>query len=202
VLAVLLSRHAGARDVIVGSPIANRRDSRLERLIGFFANTLLMRIAVAPSMRIRAFLGHVRQVALDALRWQDVPFERLVEELAPQRTADVTPLFQVAFSHQITPAAAPSFRDLRVEPVAGTAFHARHPLGVHVSDSPQRIEVSWTWPRELFAPWRIEQLAAHYARIIDAIAADPDQVIGDVDLFTRAERETILSAWNETVRPY
>ena len=97
---LLLMRYSGQDDVVVGTPIANRQDSQLEGMIGFFVNTLAMRVKANPTTTFRALLKDVRRTALEAYRYQDIPFERLVEELAPQRSLNVTPVFQVAFALQ------------------------------------------------------------------------------------------------------
>ena len=102
---VLLARYSGQDDIVVGSPIANRQEEQLEELIGFFVNTLVMRIRLTPAMSFRELLAQVRQTALEAYRYQDIPFERLVEELSPQRSLNTTPVFQVIFALQNMPMA-------------------------------------------------------------------------------------------------
>ena len=102
---VLLARYSGQDDIVVGSPIANRQEEQLEELIGFFVNTLVMRLRLTPAMSLRELLAQVRQTALEAYRYQDIPFERLVEELSPQRSLNTTPVFQVVFALQNMPCA-------------------------------------------------------------------------------------------------
>ena len=101
--AVLLSRYSGQEDIVVGSPIANRQDAQLEEMIGFFVNTLVLRVRVDGRQSFRDLLAQVRRTALDAYQHQDTPFERLVDELSPQRRLDRTPLFQVIFAVQNAP---------------------------------------------------------------------------------------------------
>jgi hypothetical protein len=103
VFGVLLERYSGQQDIVVGSPIANRQETQLEQLVGFFVNSLVLRLRVQPEQSFRELLGAVRTTALEAYRQQDVPFERLVEELAPERNLNATPLFQVAFALQNAP---------------------------------------------------------------------------------------------------
>src|SRR5207247_1053041 len=98
--AVVLAHYSGQDDIVVGTPIANRQDERLEGLIGFFVNTLVLRVPVRATARFEELLRAVRQTALEAYRYQDVPFERLVEELAPPRRLNVSPLVQVVFALQ------------------------------------------------------------------------------------------------------
>ena len=101
--ALLLERYSGQEDIVVGSPIANRQDAQLEGMIGFFVNSLVMRVRTEGEQSFRELLRAVRQTALDAYQHQDVPFERLVDELSPQRSLDRTPLFQVLFAVQNAP---------------------------------------------------------------------------------------------------
>src|SRR5262249_47972953 len=103
VYAVLLQRYSGQDDVVIGSPIANRQDSKLENLIGFFVNALAMRVQIQPDATFAALLADVRRTTLDAYHHQDIPFERLVEELSPQRRLNMSPLFQVWFALQNAP---------------------------------------------------------------------------------------------------
>ena len=100
---LVLARYSGQEDVVVGSPIANRQDAQLEEMMGFFVNTLVMRVGVKPEMSFAEVLQQVRRTALQAYRYQDIPFERLVEELSPQRRLDRTPLIQVSFNLQNLP---------------------------------------------------------------------------------------------------
>ena len=96
--AVLLERHSGQQDIVVGSPIANRQDAQLEHLIGFFVNTLVMRLRVDPHRSFSELLGIVRAVTLEAYQHQNLPFERLVEELSLPRSLNTTPVYQVMFA--------------------------------------------------------------------------------------------------------
>src|SRR5262249_57953053 len=95
---VLMSRYSGQDDIVVGAPIANRQEAQLEELIGFFVNMLVMRVRVERERSFSELLGEVRRMALEAYQHQDVPFERLVEELSPPRSLNTTPLFQVSFA--------------------------------------------------------------------------------------------------------
>src|SRR6202042_1389988 len=113
--AVLLSRYSGQDDIVVGSPIANRQEAQLEEMIGFFVNTLVMRVQVSPGMSFRELLAKVKQTTLAAYQYQDVPFERLVEELAPQRSLNTSPVFQVMFGLQNAPWVNRELKELQIE---------------------------------------------------------------------------------------
>ena len=123
---VLLSRYSGQDDIVVGSPIANRQEAQLEEMIGFFVNSLVMRMRVKGGMSFRDLLGQVRRTALDAYDHQDIPFERLVEELSPQRSLDRTPVFQVSFALQNAPWVPAHLKGLEVEPVSGDELRVRY----------------------------------------------------------------------------
>ena len=131
VFGMLLSRYSGQDDIVVGSPIANRQEEQLEALIGFFVNSLVMRVRPRGEMSFGELLGQVRQTALAAYEHQDVPFERLVEELSPERSLNTTPLFQVMFALQNAPMGQQQLKQLEVNPVRGGELRVRFDLEVH-----------------------------------------------------------------------
>jgi amino acid adenylation domain-containing protein/FkbM family methyltransferase len=176
--AALLSRYSGRDDIVVGTPIANRQDVKVEELIGFFVNTLLMRVRLTPDMTFRQLLAHVRQVTLDAYKYQDVPFDRLVEDLAPQRTLNASPLAQVAFALHNLPAAVPTLHGLDVTPIH--ASYLRIPgidLELHAWDRTQSIDLVWVFDRALYERWRIEQLTKQYVLLLEGVVSDADRTI-------------------------
>ena len=195
---VLLARYSGQDDIVVGSPIANRQEEQLEELIGFFVNTLVMRIQLNPTMSFRELVAQVRRTSLEAYRYQDIPFERLVEELSPQRSLNTTPVFQVVFALQNMPWVSRGMKDLAVEPVAGAELRVRFDLEVHVWESSQGVRITWLYNRGLFDRWRVEQMARQYVRVLEAVVADSDQAIGRVEVLGPEERRRILEEWNDT----
>lgn len=197
-MAVLLARYSGQDDIVVGTPIANRQDAALEDLIGFFVNTLVMRTRVTPGLCGRDLLAAVRQTALAAYEHQDVPFERLVQELGPERSLSRTLVFQVLFAVQNAPSEPPRLPDLEVQAVAGAGPRTRFDLEVHVRMREGRILVGWLYKRDLFDRWRMEQMAAQYVRVLEALAADPDQDVGRIDVLGPAAHRQIVETWNDT----
>jgi non-ribosomal peptide synthetase component F len=195
---VLLSRYSGQDDVVVGSPIANRQEAQLEELIGLFLNTLVMRMRVKPEMSFRELLGQVRGTALDAFRHQDMPFERLVEELSPQRNLNTTPVFQVVFDLQNLPTGAARLTRLEVEPVSGGEPHVRTDLEVHAFDYEGGIGFTWLYNRDLFNHGHMDQMARHYVRVLDSVLADVDQPLHRLEMLGKAERYTLLEEFNAT----
>src|SRR5260370_33812277 len=151
---VLLARYSGQDDIVVGSPIANRQEAQLEEMIGFFVNSLVMRMRVKGQMSFRELLQQVRQTALEAYQHQDVPFERLVEELAPQRSLNSTPVFQVGFALQNAPWEPQRLKGLEVEPVRGRELRGRVGLGVSRAAGGGRESIFLVLHRGLFGRWR------------------------------------------------
>ncbi len=197
---VVLSRYSGQEEIVVGSPIANRQEAQLEEMIGFFVNTLVMRMRVNGEMSFEELMGEVRRVALEAYEHQDVPFERLVEELTPQRSLDTTPIYQVVFALQNAPQVAERVKGLEVEEVMGDELRVRFDLEVHAWESEGEIQIAWLYNRDLFDGWRMEQMGRHYLRVLEAVLADPKERIGRLDMLTAEERRQILEEWNQTRR--
>ena len=195
---VLLSRYSGQDDIVVGSPIANREDAKLEEMIGFFANTLAIRMQVCPKQSFLELLRQVRQTALDACEHQDMPFERLVKELSPQRSLGVTPVVQVLFAMGNVPFEPKQMKGLEVERLESDELRVRFDLEVHAWERGGEIGLYWLYNRDLFDRWRIEQIVGQYLRILQEVAADPEQKVGQIDLLGSEDRRKMLVEWNET----
>jgi non-ribosomal peptide synthetase component F len=193
---VLLARYSGQDDIVVGSPIANRQEANLEQMIGFFVNPLVLRMRIKPAMSFADLLAQVRRTALDSYEHQDVPFERLVEEISPQRSLNSSPIFQVVFTMQDLQD-PPQMKDLQVERLRPDQLQVHVDLEVHIREREGGIQIVWLYNRDLFDRWRIEQMARHYARILDATQADVHGALGKVDLLDAAERLRLLEEWND-----
>ncbi|HEY2114487.1 MAG TPA: amino acid adenylation domain-containing protein [Candidatus Angelobacter sp.] len=201
VFALLLRRYSGQDDIVVGSPVANRQDSRLEQLIGLFVNSLVMRMQINKDETFREFLACVRQSALEAYLHQDVPFEKLVEELSPQRSLNVTPIFQVLFAMQNAPVTIHRLQNLAFEPVRGGHTTVRTDMEVHAYEHSGQITFYWLYKRDLFDRWRIEQMSRHYVRMLELVLANPDWPVHQFDPLTTAEKYQILVEWNSKSAP-
>ncbi|HTU46693.1 MAG TPA: amino acid adenylation domain-containing protein [Bryobacteraceae bacterium] len=195
--AVLLSQYSGQEDIVIGSPVANRKDAQLEELIGFFVNTLAMRIRVEPSLAFRDLLAQVRQTAFDAYEHQDVPFERLVKELAPERRLDAAPIFQVMFALQNTPWRAPDLQDLAVSQVRGQELRVRTHFELYAWEQNEELRFLWIFDCDLFDEWRIEQMARHYIRVLEHIAYKTDQAVGHMNILEEGEQAQLLENWSQ-----
>jgi amino acid adenylation domain-containing protein len=175
--AVLMHRYSGQDDIVVGSPIANRQDERLEGLIGFFANMLAMRVKVDPNSSFRQLLDQVREFALEAYRHQDVPFERVLEELSLERSSNRTPVFQVIFALQNASAGLQELKGLKIEELGAEAWTVRFDLEVNAIERNGQLDIVWIYNRDLFDRGRIEQMARHYERLLTAALQDLDQTV-------------------------
>ena len=198
--AVFLQRYTHQDDIVVGSPIANRREAQLEQLIGFFANTLVLRLQVNPEESFRELLAGVRATALEAFQHQDLPFERLVQELLPQRNLNTTPIFQVVFALQNAPAKLKPLQGVKVEPLVSDELRIRFDLEVHASEQQRGTLLDWLYDCDLFDRWRVEQMARHYGRLLQALQENPDLPLCRVHMLSAEERQMLLEEGNATAR--
>jgi non-ribosomal peptide synthetase component F len=196
--ALLLERYSGQEDIVVGSPIANRQETQLEQLIGFFVNSLVMRVQVLPELSFRELLRAVRATTLDAYLHQDISFERLVEELSPQRNLNSPPLFQVVFALQNAPARPQLLKGVEIKPVIGDELRVRFDLELHALEREGQLELFWLYNRDLFDRWRIEQMARHYLNLLEAAVAAPEVPLARLEMLGAQERQFLVQDFNPT----
>ncbi len=199
---VLLYRYSGTTDIAVGTPVAGRSRLELEGLIGFFANTLVLRTDLAGGPTFRQLLARVRDGALDAYTRQDVPFEKLVEVLAPARDLSRNPLFQVCFALQNLAGNNLRLPGLDVARRDLPTAHAKFDLSLDLRDRDGVLDASFEYCADLFDRETIERLAGHFTGLLDSLLADPDQCIDTVPLLSPAERHRLLVTWNDTTEAY
>ncbi|HTP38663.1 MAG TPA: condensation domain-containing protein, partial [Steroidobacteraceae bacterium] len=205
-LAALLTRLGCGNDIPIGSPIAGRTDSALDDLVGFFVNTLVLRTDTSGDPSFRQLIARVRATNLAAYGHQDLPFERLVELLNPERSLSRHPLFQVMLALQNNAAVSIDLPGLSAsaEPVAGNS--AKFDLSVSLGEqraadgSPAGIGGVIEYATDLFDRGSIETLTARLVRLLQAAVADPERAIGRLDILSADERHTILRTWNDTAR--
>jgi amino acid adenylation domain-containing protein len=202
VFQVLLARYSGQSDIVVGAPIAGRRRIELEGLIGFFANTLVLRSDLSGNPGFRELLERVRENALSDYAHQDLPFERLVEELAPARDLSRNPLFQVSFALQNNPAATLQLEGLQVRRVALPRRNVKFDLSLAVREVEQGLRATWEYSTDLFDAATIARMAEHFQVLLAAIVGAPDQGIDELPLLTEAERQQLLVDGNATATDY
>jgi amino acid adenylation domain-containing protein len=200
-LAVWLHRYTGQRDLAIGVPIANRLRSELEGLIGFFVNQLVLRTDIAGHLTFTELLRRVGDITLDAFAHQDVPFDRVVEEIHPDRDAESNPLFQVAFAFHNTPAASLQVTGLETSLFAADSEGTRFDLELHVRETPTQVDAVLYFDTDLFERDTIVRRLGHLITLLDAACADPSRAISELPFLTSAERDQILS-WNATDREW
>ncbi len=199
---VLLHRWTRQEDIVVGSVVAGRRKVELERLIGFFVNTLVFRGDLSGSPTFRELLGRVREMSLGALAHQDLPFDRLVKELRPDRTVSRNPLFQVMFVLQNAPMAATDLPRLTLEPMEVNTGTAKFDLTLSMIETPGGLRAALEYNADLFEPGSIARLLGCFQTLLESIVAAPDEKISHLALLTPAERHQLLSEFNATQADY
>ncbi|RKH43053.1 non-ribosomal peptide synthetase, partial [Corallococcus sicarius] len=199
---LLLSRYSGQQDVSVGAPIANRNRAETEGLIGFFVNSLVLRARIDSRASFRALLRQVKQSTLAAYEHQDVPFEKLVEALQPQRDLSRSPLFQVIFALQNAPTGSMELPGLRLslrEPETATA---KFDLDLNFQETAEGLAGSIGYSTDLFDASTVRRMMEHYGVLLAALCARPDAPLSTLALLTGDERQRVLVDWNATARDY
>ncbi|TCP59201.1 amino acid adenylation domain-containing protein [Tumebacillus sp. BK434] len=196
----LLHRYTGQEDLLVGSPIAGRNRQEVEGLIGFFVNTLVLRTDLAGNPSFDELLRRVRETVLGAFAHQDVPFERLVEELQPERVLSHSPLFQVSF--QLLSAWQVELQGLDVQSLEVQTSTAKYDLSVAVIEEGDQLALRFDYNTDLFERAMNTRMMEHFRVLLEGIVAEPDQRIGMLPLLTAEERELVLGKWNETAVQY
>ncbi|MBV9773203.1 MAG: AMP-binding protein, partial [Gemmatimonadetes bacterium] len=190
----LLSRWSGQDDVVVGTPVAGRGRLELEELIGFFVNMLVVRTRLEGRPTFRELVGRVREGVLGAQSHQDLPFERLVDELHVERSLDRAPLFQALFAllGESRGDGRLSLGEVQVYPLHSGETTAKFDLSLTMQEGGERLVGSLVYRADLFEGATIERMLQHFRILADQLAADPDRRIDEVDLLTREERAQLL----------
>ncbi len=202
VFQVLLYRYSGQSDIVVGTPIAGRNREEIESLIGFFVNTLVMRARVRGELSFEQLLEQVKEVALGAYAHQDVPFEKLVEELHVERSLSYAPLFQVLFLLQNLPERALEFGGLQMREMQLDGQTVKFDLTLALKERNEELKGSIDYNIDLFTHETVERMTRHFEVALRAIVADPSQRVGEVELLSAAERRQLLAEFNEAETDY
>ncbi|MCA9537841.1 MAG: amino acid adenylation domain-containing protein, partial [Myxococcales bacterium] len=200
-LSVVLSRHSGQDDIVIGSPIANRNRAELEGLVGFFVNTLAPRVDLSGELTVAELLARVRKTTLDAYAHQDAPFERVVDALGAPRDTSRTPLFQVMLVLQNAPLDPPDFGAVTIKPFESESTVAKFDLTLSLTQTAEGMTGGLEYCAALFERTTIERLAEHLRMALTAMVEAPAQRLSAVELITPTER-ALLAAWNDTARPF
>ncbi|WP_373388227.1 amino acid adenylation domain-containing protein [Pseudomonas alcaligenes] len=193
---LLLARYSNQRDIRVGVPVANRQRAETASLVGFFVNTQVLRAEFDAGMSFRQLLAEVRRHALDAQDQQDLPFDQLVEALAPERSLGQTPLFQVLFNHQKRDLGALQLPGLRLEPLAQGVPHALFDLALDsLEDSAGQLRLTLTWARERLDDAQMQQMTNHLLGLLEQVSTTPDQPLVSLPLLDAGDQAR-LAEWN------
>ncbi|MET0625827.1 MAG: amino acid adenylation domain-containing protein, partial [Pyrinomonadaceae bacterium] len=197
---LLLARYSGQDDILVGTPIANRTRGETEDLIGFFVNTLVLRGKISGEMRFSDYLGQVKETCLEAYAHQHVPFEKVVEELQPDRDLGRNPLFQVMFVLQNAPGGELNLPGLKLAPVGVEANPTQFDMALTMIEREQSVHGFWEHSAALFDVATIERMAGHFERLLEEVAAAPRRKLSELEMLCEEERRRLLVEWNRTAR--
>ncbi|WP_153045394.1 non-ribosomal peptide synthetase, partial [Pseudomonas syringae] len=199
----LLSRFSGQDDVVIGTPVANRPRSELESLIGFFVNTLALRIRPEGGLSVAALLEQVKTVMLAAHAHQDLPFEQVVEALQPPRSLGHSPIFQVMLALNNTPGGGEfSLPELSLEPLQAPHTTAQFDLSLALVEADGGLVGSLEYASDLFERATIERMAGHLQVLLEGMVADDQQAVAELPLLSCEQRRQVLESFNDTAAAY
>ena len=198
----LLHRYTGQDDIVVGSPIAGRTHVDTEGLIGFFVNTLVLRTDASGDPTFLELLQRVQRAALQAYDHQEIPFEKLVEELRPPRDSSRNPLFQVVFALQSASRPLPALTPLKLSRLNPPKTVSRFDIELHLEEVEEGIEGLFIYNTSLFEAETIGRMAAHFRTLLEGIVAGPDTRLSELPLLSAVEKHQLLYEWNDTQTDY
>ncbi|MBA2674789.1 amino acid adenylation domain-containing protein, partial [Ramlibacter sp.] len=194
----LLARLSGQEDIVIGTPVANRTRAELEGLIGFFVNTLALRLDLGGNPGTVELLQRVKSESVSAQQHQDLPFEQVVELLKPTRSMAHTPLFQVMFSWQADAQNAIALPGLALQPLAAPVALSKFDLTLHMGEAEGRIAGGFEYASALFERATIERFAGYLVNLLEAMVADEARAVSELPMLPAAERDQLLLHWNAT----
>jgi amino acid adenylation domain-containing protein len=197
----LLWRYSDQESIVVGTPVAARNDIELESMVGLFVNTLVFRSDFSKNLTFRELMRQVREFALDSYPHQDLPFERLVESLVPQRSLDIHPIFQVMFTFQNIPKQIFEIPGLVIKEIAFESGIAKFDLSVEVWDDGQ-LHSQFEYRTDLFEKSTITRMLGHFESLLRQAVKNPDSLVGELEIMSAEEREQVLMDWNCTAADY
>lgn len=199
---LLLHRYSGQEDILVGSPIAGRNRVEVDNLIGFFVNTIILRTDFSGNPTFIELLRQVREVSLEAYEHQDLPFEKLVEELKPERSLGYSPLVQVLFALQNMDRGLPEVSDLSVSRESIDISTAKFDLILFMYEVDTELHALLEYNTDLFDPATIVRMIGHFGNLLKGIASDPAQRLSDIPWLDESEYHRIVTEWNRTRSGY
>ncbi|MDN0087529.1 amino acid adenylation domain-containing protein [Yersinia nurmii] len=199
---VVLSRLSGQQDLVIGTPVANRQAAECETLVGFFVNTLAMRINLAEAPTVAELLAQVRDFSLSAQEHQELPFDQVVELLQPQRSMDKTPLFQVMFAWENFDAVAPALTGMNVELIDPQVTRVKFDLELNLGTRQRSIVGSLNYATALFDRATIERHQQYLISVLRAMVRDDNLAVDRIQLLSDSEYNLLINQWNQTAEPY
>lgn len=199
---ILLYRYTDQKDILIGSPIANRNRTELEGMLGLFVNTLVLRNNLSGNPSFRELLHRVREVTLDAYAHQDLPFEMLVEELQPERDLSRNPLYEVMFVLQNTPSSMQEVSGLTLRTLEFDSGTAQLDIFLSMSESEEGLTGYLEYNTDIFDSKTITQFINNFQTLLENIVANPEQHLSELSLLTASEQEQLLVKFNQTCIDY
>ncbi|MEP6501667.1 amino acid adenylation domain-containing protein [Microcoleus vaginatus] len=200
---ILLYRYTNQPDIVVGSSVANRQSPQIQGMIGFFVNNLVVRTDLSENPTFLQLVQQVRQVVLEAYDHQDLPFDKLVESLHPERHLSYSPLFQISFDMEHESTSDITLKDLKInisEP--GSNDTAKFDLSLSLQKTKQGLTGAFEYSTDLFDPTTIARMIEHWQTLLAGIVANPEQRLSDLPILTAIEQSKLLVEWNQTQQDY
>lgn len=198
----LIHRYTGQEDIVLGSPVAGRTRASVEKVIGLFVNMLVLRTKLEGNPGFFELLHRTQATVLEAIAHQELPFEKLVEELQPQRSASYSPLIQAMFALQDELSDNLKLPGLATAPFTIDPGTAKFDLTFTIVKGGAGFECCAEYNSDLFEAATVRRMLGHYAKVLEGIAADPDQCLSDIPMLTDSERRQMLVDWNKTETDY
>ncbi|MGA2228491.1 MAG: amino acid adenylation domain-containing protein, partial [Syntrophobacteraceae bacterium] len=198
----LLFRYTAQADFAVGSPVASRNRSEIEGLIGFFVNTLVLRADLSGDPDFSELIDRVRKVCIEAYSNEELPFEKLIDEIRPTRDMSYSPLFQVMFAFQNVPGAAIELPELTLAPISIDCGSSMFDLTLFMWEDDKGLSGRIEYSTDLFNAETVERFIGHFRTLLESVVADPSRRLSDLAFLPDAERHQLLVTWNDTYAHY
>ena len=202
VYAILLQRYSGQDDIAIGTPIANRNRKELESMIGFFVNMLVLRTPLSGNPDFTTLLKRVQQMTLQAYQHQDLPFEKLVETIQPERDRSRNPLFQFMFVLQNAPMEPLELDELSLSPLMDLLQATRFDIECHIRYAGDELDILLMYNTDLFSKERVERMLEHYQILLESVLEQPSKTIDSLNMMSSGEAQRLLHQWNQYPAEY
>ena len=199
---VLLYKYSGQTDFVIGTPIANRTQKETEALIGFFVNTLAIRVSLKNDLTVKELFKQVRERMLNAYSHQYLPFEKLVEILQPDRDTSHSPIFQVAFVFQNAPFSEINLPNLEIKPYEMEGITANYDITLYMQKGNNRFSATFEYNTDLFNKDTLKQMAGEFEHLLEQIVAEPKQKISKISVLPENELSKIIFGFNHTKKEF